>query len=367
MARDGWARGNRPEKFLARRGGAVELLGLPAALHSLVTGVRNRLYDRGWLAIARVDAPVVSVGNLTAGGTGKTPMVVWLVGELRRRGYRPGILSRGYRARGAPIDGPNDEGRLLASLLPDIPREEDAERAAGARRLIASGSDVIVLDDGFQHRRLGRDLDLVLVDALRPWGLPPGEAGEGVRALLPRGLLRERPQALGRSDAVVITRSDQVDVRRLARLEAELERLAPGRPIALAAHRALRVRAPDGSHLPLESLAGRELDLLSGIGNPDGFEATVLALGARVRQHARFPDHHPFRNDELFGLGEGAAWILTTAKDAARLPEGARPVHVLEVELALLRGASVLDALLDGLPRSAAMRARANLHEGLHG
>jgi len=357
-----WKR--RPESFLGRRGGGVELLRVPAALFGMVTEMRAALFDRGWLPTTRLEVPVISVGNLTAGGTGKTPFVLYLTRELRGRGRRPGILSRGYRAARAGEE--NDEGRMLRLVLPDVPHVQDPDRVAGGRELVRNGVDVIVLDDGFQHRRLWRQLDLVLIDALRPWGLPRVPDGDEVRALLPRGLLREKPHRLRRAHALVLTRSDSIDDGERARLCAELERLAPGVPILQAVHRPVRVRGPRGSAHPT-TLRGREVDLVSGIGNPDGFEAAVRGLGAAIGEHRAFPDHHAYAPGDLEGLGEGGRWLLTTAKDAVKLDACGAESHVLEVELELVAGAAVLHALLDALPTGDAERLRANLHEGLHG
>jgi len=183
----------RVEDRLARRGGLIECLRAPAALVGVATDLRRLAYDLGLFPSARLTVPVISVGNLTAGGTGKTPFVAHIVGELRRRGLRPGVLSRGYGARADGADA--DETRMLAHQLGDVDHVEDPDRIRGGQVLVEAGVDVIVLDDGFQHRRLGRDLDLVLIDATRPWGLPaPPEGGEPVRAFLPRGLLREGPR-----------------------------------------------------------------------------------------------------------------------------------------------------------------------------
>ncbi|MCZ6598425.1 MAG: tetraacyldisaccharide 4'-kinase [Planctomycetota bacterium] len=337
----------------------MELLRVPALLYGVVADLRRSLYDRGLLPVERLDVPVVCVGNLSAGGTGKTPMVAWLARVLAERGRRPGLLSRGY--------GAGDEMRELAELLPDVPREEDPDRAAGGRRLVGRGADVIVMDDGFQHRRLHRDLDLVLVDATRPWGLPqPPGGGDPVCALIPRGLLRERPSALTRADAIVLTRTDQASAEVCARLEAELEALAPGKPLTRARHRPRALRGPAGEELAPEALAGAEVDLLSGIGNPEAFEETVRALGARVAEHRRFPDHHPFAPEDLEGLGRERI-LVTTSKDAARLGPGRNRAHVLEIELEIAEGRDRLLAMLDALPRGRGLHERENLHEGLHG
>lgn len=351
---------------LARRGGALELLRVPSALFAGLARLRAVGYERGWLPSTRVGVPVVSVGNVTAGGTGKTPCVAFVARELARRGWRAGILSRGYgAARGEGRE--NDEARWLARVLAGIERVQDPDRVAGARALVARGVDVIVLDDGFQHRRLARDLDLVLVDATRPWGLPPPpEGGAPVRACLPRGFLREPPAALARADALVITRCDQVDARALDALRVELADCAPGRPILLAAHRAARLVDPDGVPLALDELAGREVELVSALGNPEAFQRTVEGLGARVVRHRVFADHHAYSAADLEEASAPGRWLVTSEKDAVKLA-GWRRCHVLGVEFELREGAPVLAALLDGLQPGEALRARRALHEGLHG
>ena len=346
----------RIEERLARGGGAIELLRAPAALFGLASRLRARLYDRGWLPAYRVGVPVVSVGNLTAGGTGKTPMVAWLVERLAGLGLAPGVLSRGYRAVAGEA---NDEGQLLARLLPGVPHVQDPDRVAGAAELERAGVDVIVLDDGFQHRRLVRDLDLVLVDATCPFG--PGAAR---RALLPRGLLREPPGALARADALIVMRCDLVPAEELAALERELAALAPRRPIARARHAPLRLwRAGEPSDAG--ALRGLAVDLVSGIGNPAAFEATVRALGAQVVEHRAFPDHHAYRPGDLEGLG--ARPIVTTAKDGVKLARERRAPWVLDVAIAIEHGEETLAALLAALPEGAGRRERRALHEGLHG
>lgn len=352
----------RPEEWLARRGGVRELLRVPASLFGALARARNGLYDAGLLPRARLAAPVVSVGNLSVGGTGKTPMVVWVARELERRGRRVGLLSRGYKASPGEL---NDEGRLMAELLPGVEHVQDADRVRGAGRLLRGGADVIVLDDGFQHRRLARDLDIVLVDATRPWGLP-AVGGAAVRSVLPRGLLREGVSGLARADSLVLTRSDAVSSSELAELEEELERLAPGVPRALAEHRPSGLRRGQ-ERLELGELDGRAVRLVSGIGNPGAFEATARSLGADVRGVHAFEDHHAYTREELEPLAARGDELLVTAKDAVKLA-GLGVAHlVLDVELVVTRGEKVLAALLEALPPGEAEARRAAQHEGLHG
>ncbi len=347
---------SRPDHLLARRGGAVEWLRLPAFLMGAVTGVRNRMYDAGLLPTRWANLPVVSVGNLTVGGTGKTPMVAWVVKALKARGWNPGVLSRGYQGdkhqgQGAEptASGLNDEGQMFAAQFPGLPQVQMPDRVAGARQLEALGANVIVLDDGFQHRRLGREIDLVLVDATRPWGLPAlHEGGEAVRAVLPRGLMREKAASLGRASALVITRSDSLSPERLAALEAELQREAPGCARLLGEHRPTALRNGKQRLDPAE-LQNRPVRLLSGIGNPEAFERSARQLGARIESVHAFPDHHAFSTQEIEGL-PGDAQLLATSKDSVKLEQLGIPHLVLEVEFTLTRGDKVMNALLDALP-----------------
>lgn len=340
--------GTRWETRLARRGGTVELLRLPAALFGAAARLRGCAYDKGWMHVEALDVPVVSVGNLTSGGTGKTPMVAWLVSEIARRGLRPGVLSRGYgkSSESATVADLNDEGLLLKRELPGLLQVQDPDRVRGGRALVERGAEVVLLDDGFQHRRLARDLDLCLVDATRPWGLPGTSDGPPVCAFLPRGLMREPRSGLARADAIVITRAESADPQVVESLEAELKAASPGTPILHAAHRPRELRDPRGKTHPLGQLDGRAVDLVSAIGNPDAFEASVTRLGAQVGAHRRFPDHYVYAAGDLDGLGDGRL-LVTTAKDAVKLGPLGREFQALEIELELVRGRSELDALLE--------------------
>ena len=346
----------------------MELLRLPALLMGAITGARNWLYDSGGLPVRRLALPIVSVGNISVGGTGKTPMVLWMLRALQERGYRPGVLSRGYKSKeqNAGGAGLNDEGRLMERECPGVAQVQMPDRIAGALLLEKRGADAIVLDDGFQHRRLARDVDLVLIDATRPWGLPPSEPGaQPVRAVLPRGFLRERLTGLARASAIVITRSDALDSEQLDELERELQRHAPGVVRLLGEHRPSGLRRGD-EQLELSELQGRAVQLVSGIGNPQAFERTAREAGALIEAVHAFPDHHPFTAGELSGLQAGAE-LLVTSKDAVKLEELGVPHLVLEVRFAITRGQNVLDALLDALPRSQRTLERDALHSGLHG
>jgi tetraacyldisaccharide 4'-kinase len=357
------------ELALAHRGGPAELLRAPELAFRAVVLVRRALYDRGWWPSRRAGVPVISVGNLSTGGTGKTPFCAWLVRELSARGVRPGLLSRGY---GGENGARNDEALLLERSCPGVPHVQDPDRVRGARELERLGVEAIVLDDGFQHRRLARDLDLVLVDATRPWGLPPPRDGsrranEPMCALLPRGLLREPRSSLARADAIVITRADQVDAESLLALERAIERSALGRPIARAEHRAIRIVDERGSASNSSLLAEREVDLVSAIGNPEAFEESVRATGAIVREHRVFPDHHRYARADVDGLGADGRPLVTTAKDAVKLERFGVAFLALEIEIEIVRGGSALQALFDAVLRARAENAYARTRDiGVH-
>jgi tetraacyldisaccharide 4'-kinase len=296
--------------------------------------------------------PVICVGNLTTGGTGKTPMVVWVVRQLQRMGHRPAVLSRGYKA----VAGHSDEAALLRRLC-GVDVVVDADRLAGARQALQHGTDVLVMDDGFQHRRLRRTLDIVLIDATNPFGY--GHC-------LPRGLLREPPSALRDAHAIVITRSDHLDEQNgsLTRLKARIGQLAPRASVHCAAHRPVAVIDETGARRPVEWLKGRRLLLFCGLGNPEAFRDTVAALAgdspdAGVIGLEAFDDHHAYSQadaDRLSALAaRRGAGLLTSEKDYAKIdpaderkdtPRFSQPVWRLAVEMEVTEGAAELAELL---------------------
>jgi tetraacyldisaccharide 4'-kinase len=298
-----------------------------------VAALRHLAYDRGLFAAQRLAATVVSVGNLTVGGTGKTPAVAWLCERARAHGRRPGVLARGYgRAAGAAR---NDEGEMLQRRLPWLLQEQDPDRVAAGARLVGRGVDYVVLDDGFQHRRLRRDLDIVCLDAARPFG-------NGM--CLPAGDLREGRAGLRRAGLVLLTRSEVLATDELAERVARVRELA-GRavPIFATSHAPVDVVArPSGAAAPLASLAGRRVVLLSGIARPASFRRTMQDLGAEVVADIRHADHHRFTDAELAAADRAAAAagaaLVTTEKDDARMPPVGPARLVLRIALRFLDG-----------------------------
>ena len=291
---------------------AVRLLLRGASVpYALAMRLRNRRYDRDPARTVRVNIPVVSVGNLTLGGTGKTPCVELVAGMLRDDDFTVAILSRGYGSTG----GVNDEAMLLEDNLPDVPHLQGADRTMLARTaMIELESEVLILDDGFQHRRLGRDLDIVLIDATEPWGYG---------RVFPAGMLREPRRGLGRANLIVLTRSDRVRPEVLASLEDEVRTLA-GATILRSVHKPTMLVSGDEVESPTV-LNGQEVASFCGIADPANFRATVRGLGAEIVGEMVFADHHAYTREDVDRLRAWAAGfpehvkIVTTQKDIVKL------------------------------------------------
>jgi tetraacyldisaccharide 4'-kinase len=332
-------------------GAALARAGLRAASvpYGAAVALRNAAFDHGWRAVARAACPVVSVGNLTLGGTGKTPMVEWVARRLREHGLRVAILSRGYGRR----EGLNDEGLVLDANLPDVPHLQDPDRVALARIAVEElESQVLVLDDGFQHRRLARELDIVLLDALEPFGLG---------RLVPRGLLREPVRSLRRAGVVVLSRADLIDAETRRAIRREAERRAGPLRWAEARHAPRDLVDDQGASTPLETLRGLSVAAFCGLGNPEGFRRTLLGLGLEPAGFRTFPDHHPYSRadfDDLDRWAEslGAELALTTQKDLVKLRAprlGPVPLRALRIGLEPLDGADALERAIDAVAAAA--------------
>jgi tetraacyldisaccharide 4'-kinase len=330
------------------RGGLARLgrfgLGVASAGYGAAVALRNVAFNRGWIDVRRAAVPVVSVGNLTVGGTGKTPMVEWVARWYRRHGVRVAVLSRGY-GRGRH-DAVNDEAMVLEENLPDVPHLLDPDRTKIAAVAVEElGSELLVLDDGFQHRRLARDLDLVMLDALEPFGLG---------RLLPRGLLREPVRALRRAGLVVVSRADQVSPAELIAIRERAERAAGRLRWVVTRHAATELIGQGVEAEPIGSLQGRTVAAFCGIGNPEAFRRTVGPLGGMLVAFRAFPDHHAYTAADVADLArwaqEGRAdLVLTTQKDLVKLRVerlGSIRLRALRIGLEVLEGAEALDEAL---------------------
>ena len=331
---------------------------------------RNAGFDSGRRAVHEAGVPVVSVGNLTCGGTGKTPVVAAVCDLLAAAGRRPAVLSRGYKS--LPGEGANDEKLLLDALLPGVPHVQNPDRAAGARVAVGDhGADVLVLDDGFQHRRLGRDLDVVLVDATAPFG-PGSLRRAGCRGeLLPLGLLREPPAGLRRAGLVLITRADAVSERDIGRVTAAVRAHAPGVPVGRVSFPAVELAEADGGVRPVRWARGRRVVGLCGIGNPAGFRATLAGLGCDLAAFTARPDHHHHTPAEVAAacgaaVDAGASAVLCTEKDLVKLRTRAfagfvppLPVLAVRTAAAFADGGTLLRAALHRVAPPVAVRRAA--------
>ncbi|HKA24286.1 MAG TPA: tetraacyldisaccharide 4'-kinase [Candidatus Eisenbacteria bacterium] len=266
---------------------------------------------------------VVSVGNLEVGGGGKTPCVLWWADALARRGVASAVVARPWGPK--TPSGVTDEVALLQERLPHgVSLHTSPNKSEAARRASAAGAQVVVVDDGFSHRRLARDLDLLLLDARHPFG--NGHC-------LPAGPLREPPEACRRADAVVLTRADRADLEERHKTREWLHAAGYEGPVLLARHRVLGVREA-GEVRPASGLA---VYCVSGIGRPGELAQAAGAAGLCVRGAREFPDHHAFTSAEWKEVAAQAlslgARLLVTAKDAVRLPAEAR-AQVLVLEIA---------------------------------
>jgi len=326
--------------------------------YRVAVGVRNRLFDIGVRSIDSVDAPVLSVGNIAAGGTGKSPFVIYLVERLQKlypsyrravavvsRGYRSGsrqtlIVSDGKRMLSDPFKA-GDEPVMIAEALNNVAVVVDRNRVRGAGFAVDNlKAKIIVLDDGFQHRRLKRDLDIVLLNSRNP-------LGSGL--LLPAGFLREPASALKRADLVVLSKVEIADdiEERCCKLSALL-----GKPVCATQWQPRYWRRVGRSEpLSADQIRDRRVTAFAGIANPQTFFETVERLGGEIAAEIPLPDHCNYSKFYLDKIASTftrsrSEWMATTAKDAVKLPPILRmlPVYYLDAKLEVIAGLNELDA-----------------------
>ncbi|MHC4387533.1 MAG: tetraacyldisaccharide 4'-kinase [Planctomycetota bacterium] len=331
------------------------LLSPAALVYSCVVRLRNSMYAKGWLRTLRVDALVISVGNITTGGTGKTPLVSWLYNRifensrLKRRDCRCAILTRGYKTRKGML---SDEPAILAKSCPEAKVIVNPDRAAAANEAVNRwNTNILIMDDGFQHRRLCRDLDVVTIDATCPFGYG---------RILPAGLLREPITALKRADAVVVTRCDKVTDAELHHLEERLRLINPNMSIAKSIHAPVCAKSLGRKEIGLEEIRGKNVLAFCGIGNPDAFLSTIKNLGFNLVGSRVYNDHHCCTNEDLADIHKEARYlnadlIMTTQKDwskifdsnFAMLNSRDIPFTCLAVELKIIAGEDQITQLIE--------------------
>lgn len=335
----------------ARGAGATSFRAVLRCAEPLYAGIimaRNRLYDARIIRTTSVPRPVISIGNITTGGTGKTPLVRWLAGRLRDEGRRVAILSRGYRSAGAL---PGDELTMLDGLLNDarkapviLKANPDRTEAAAAVFREDPRVNVFLLDDAFQHRRFGRDLDIVLINAGEPFGFDH---------VLPRGLLREPLSGLARAGAIILTHSESAGPEALAAIEEQLRRHNRLAPIYRAEHALVGLRASGSPSAAaadhaMEELGRRRFFAFCGIGYPEALHRQLSKFAASYVGHRWFGDHHSYALGDLLALDNaarsaGAEVMVTTEKDWTKVASllgtsSTLPIWRLEMRIEFANG-----------------------------
>jgi tetraacyldisaccharide 4'-kinase len=306
---------------------------------------RNRKFDADPSSIEKVDVPVISIGNLTTGGTGKTPMVIWMSQFLRQHDLRVVIVSRGYGAK--KVDGktaPNDEALELGHRLPETPHLQDPDRVKSASRAVEElAAQVVLLDDGFQHRRLYRDLDIVLIDATNPFGYD---------RLLPRGLLREPIENIRRADLVIITRCENVQEEQIRQIESRIRSIDSQMKIAKSKTVAKQLIQYDGQTQQVDERDAKDVWFaFCAIGNPGALEMTLAKAGFNVGGSYFFPDHHHFSSQDLELVAakakeSGATKIVCTHKDLVKVCAnqiGQLSVYALQIDIEFVDGQQMVE------------------------
>lgn len=322
--------------------------------YSIAVRFRNFLYSSGLLKTHQVNADVISIGNITVGGTGKTPLVIWLCKKLHNLKsqapkYNCAILTRGYKAQVQQQDTTIDEVAMLTQSCSETKVVVNPDRISGAVEAIEKyGAQILILDDGFQHRRIARDLDIIAIDATGPFGYG---------RIFPAGLLREPVSSLRRADTVVITRSDQITSTELEQLETKLKQINPDMVITRSIHAPVYIQTSDNKKMELEQLKGKKVFAFCGIGNPEAFMTTITSLGAELAGSKVYDDHYLYTNKclaEIYKQAENlkADLILTTMKDWTKVtpllqPDSKIPLAYLEIEIKFTSGEDKLTDLIE--------------------
>ena len=339
-------------KFIAREKSGFydkllySVLKFMAACYVAVTAIRNWLYDKSLLKTNHVGAIVICVGNITTGGTGKTPLVAWLCNMLAQRSFNCAILTRGYKAQKG---GFADEPAMLAKAAPAARVVINSNRTDGAAKAIEKfGANVLVMDDGFGHRRLARDIDIIAIDATEPFGYG---------RLLPAGLLREPIESIRRADAIVITRFNQSLPEHITEVENKIKQIKPDMIFAKAIHKPVAVRLVGGTEMSFEQLREKKVFAFCGVGNPEAFYTTLAELRLNVLGSKTYNDHHNYTEEDVGQIYEQACYldadiVLSTQKDWVKtallsLDKFDIPFAYLIVELEFVEGEGTIVNLIE--------------------
>lgn len=326
-------------------------------IYGFVVKTRIFFYDKGILKSVRLPIPVISVGNITLGGTGKTPFVEYIVRYLQRTGKRVAILSRGY-ASGIKQENSslnkiicNDEHLVFQENIPDIPHLLNKDRVKGGFDAIRQFQvQCLVLDDGFQHLRLARDLNIVTIDALNPFGFGH---------MVPRGMLREPLEALRRADLFVLTHADQCSQDKIQSIIDRLRGISKHVPVVETVHKPLWLESSKGAETrDIAWLKGKRVFAFCAIGNPESFRKSIEGLGGELIGFRAFPDHHVYTASELQTLNAeaqriGPDAIIITQKDHVKIKNVHEtlnfPLWTLRMEIGIVKGSEIFEKKINTL------------------
>ena len=320
-------------------------------IYGFVVKTRIFFYKKGILKCVRLPVPVISVGNITVGGTGKTPVVEYIARYLQAKGKRVAILSRGYAASIRQENNSsgknicNDEYLLFKENIPDVPHLLNKDRIKGGLEAIKRfQAECLVLDDGFQHLRLARDLNIVIIDALNPFGH---------EQIIPRGMLREPLEGLKRADMIMLSHVDQCSRDKITVITNRLREIVRHVPIVETVHKPIFLEsAKDKTKLDITCLRGKRVFVFCAIGNPVSFRKSIENLGAELAGFRVFPDHHVYTLSELQELNAAAQSvkpdaIVITQKDRVKIGNNlsvwAFPVWTLKIEIGVVNGCEMFE------------------------
>jgi len=327
------------------RNGALDkvfkaLLFFLSFVYGLAVDIVDWGYRSGIRRVHRAPVPVVSVGNLTLGGTGKTPFTVYVAEHFLKKGKKPAVLTRGYG---------DDEHKMLKDALKDVPVYVGQDRVRNAKKAAENGADVIILDDGFQHRRLYRDMDILLLDS----------AFSLDEYLFPRGTLRERVSSVKRAQAIVLTKVDKLGEKERDAAVRKIEQLAPGVPVAVSRHKAVSLEDAAGKVHGLETVRGKKLCLVSGIADPGHFADMAEKFGGVIAFRIDMEDHHAYTQKDIENIcsrcmAKKIDAIVTTKKDYVKIGElgieGIKEkLFILNIAIEVTQGEEKLLAGLDSI------------------
>ncbi|MDR2762202.1 MAG: tetraacyldisaccharide 4'-kinase [Planctomycetaceae bacterium] len=323
-------------------------------IYWIVTSIRNFLYDFRILKIHKVDIPVISVGNITLGGTGKSPMVAWLCEYFISQGLRPAIISRGYRRQNANnsinaddelivneingfnrIANANDEYLELAFRLPDVYHFQNKDRVVAIRELLRfvssessrGGVDIVILDDGMQHRRLGRDFEIVLLDAMEPFGYGH---------IFPRGRLRESLTGLSRADVILLSKANCISAEERNRIAKTIRKIASRAIYAEVIHEPKKILFFNGKESDVNEIGGKRIFAFCGIGNPASFYSILHNNFGDQIHFEQYPDHYEYSRENIIEIIQKAEslkvdLILCTMKDFVKIDQILRSENQVKI------------------------------------